>query len=226
MTIYDIDDYLEDETDNLNIKKEDSISDLCFSVFDSVSDAPIGTGFIVDNSGLFVSAGHNFKTEDIKAFFRGREYDIELLKKEYIEREPVDFAVGRLLKFDTDIQEPVFATDESLKTGTNIKLCGLKQAIVAQSEVLEEITLKSGIKIYKQRIDRIIPEIKRNNPLFVIIEDSNGFAVPFETIEQALNIHGFSGGPVYIGNKIYGIITSHCYIKTDYWLPFINIHRQ
>ena len=226
MTIYDIDDFIDDEADNLNLKEEDNISNLCFSVFDSVLEAPIGTGFIVDKSGLFVSAGHNFKTEDIKAFFQGKAYDIELLEKEYTEREPIEFAVGRLLKFNTDIQEPVLATDEYLNIGTNVKLCGLKQAIVAQSEVLEEVTLKSGIKVYKQRIERIIPEIKRNNPLSVIIEDSKGFAVPFETIDQTLNIHGFSGGPVYIGNKIYGIITSHCYIKTDYWLPSLNKHRQ
>lgn len=227
MTIYDIDDFLEDESDNLNIKEGDNISNLCFSVFDSESGAPIGTGFIVDNYGLFVSAGHNFKTEDnIKAYFQGKEYDIKLLEKEYVEREPIEFAIGRLLNFDLEIQEPTFATEENLNIGFEIKLCGLKKDIVHQSEILEKISLPSGILIYKQRVGRIIPEIRRNNPLSIVIEDSKGFAVPFETIEKALNIHGFSGGPAYVGNKIYGIITSHYFIKTDYWLPLLNKHRQ
>lgn len=227
MVIYDIDDFLKEEADNLNIKEEDCISNLCFSIFNSATGSPIGTGFIVDNCGLFISAGHNFKTEDnIRAYIQGKEYNIKLLEKEYIEREPIEFAIGRLLNFDLEIQEPIFATGEYLNIGSEIKLCGLKKDIVHQSEILERISLPSGITVYKQRIERIIPEIKRNNPLSIVIEDSKGFAVPFETIDQALNIHGFSGGPAYVGNKVYGIITSHCFIKTDYWLPILNKHRQ
>ena len=219
MNIDEIDDFFDDEIENITIKEEDSISQLCFSIFDSVDNTPIGTGFLVDKTGLFLSAGHNFKTPNVKAKFWGKVYDIELLEKEYEPGEPLEFAIGKLVNFDAYIPEPIFVSGQSCDIGTKINLCGCKKDLVNQSEVLDIITLPSGINVHKQRIIKEIPEIKKNDPLSAIVKDSNGIAVPFEHHNQLNTLCGFSGGPVYIGNKIYGIITSHCYIKVDYWLP-------
>lgn len=219
MNIDDIDDFFEDEIENITLKEEDSISQLCFSIFDSVDNTPIGTAFLVDKSGLFLSAGHNFKTPNVKAKFHGEVYDIELLEKEYEPREPLEFAIGKLVDFNADIPKPIFASGQSCDIGTKINLCGCKKDLVNQSDVLDIITLPGGINVHKQRIIKEIPEIKKNDPLSAIVKDSNGIAVPFEHHNQLNTLYGFSGGPVYIGNKIYGIITSHCYIKADYWLP-------
>lgn len=226
MNDYNIDDTLDEEWDDIPLREEDSISTLCFSIFDSKNGLPIGTGFIVDKTGLFVSAGHNFKTDNVKALFRGRVYDIKLLEKEYIEREPIEFAIGRLIGFNVDITEPLFVINDNCNVGTKINLCGCKQDVVNNSEILKKITLPGDIDIYKQRVERIIPEIRCNDPLFVIVKDSNGMAVPFEHHNQFRYLSGFSGGPAYIGNKIYGIITSHCYIKTDYWLPYLRKYQE
>lgn len=226
MNDYNIDDTLDEEWDDMPIIDEDSISTLCFSIFDCTSGAPIGTGFIVDKNGLFVSAGHNFKTDNVKALFRGTVYDIQLLEKEYEEREPIEFAIGRLIDFNVDIPSPLFAINDDCNVGTKINLCGCKKDVVNTSEILKKITIPNGINIYKQRIERVIPEIKRNDPLFVIVKDSNGMAVPFEHHDQFRYLSGFSGGPAYIGNKIYGIITSHCYIKTDYWFPYLRKYQE
>lgn len=226
MNDYNIDDTLDEEWDDMPIIDEDSISTLCFSIFDCTSGAPIGTGFIVDKNGLFVSAGHNFKTDNVKALFRGTVYDIQLLEKEYEEREPIEFAIGRLIDFNVDIPSPLLAINDDCNVGTKINLCGCKKDVVNTSEILKKITIPNGINIYKQRIERVIPEIKRNDPLFVIVKDSNGMAVPFEHHDQFRYLSGFSGGPAYIGNKIYGIITSHCYIKTDYWFPYLRKYQE
>lgn len=219
MNIDEIDDSFDDEIENITIKEEDSISQLCFSIFDSVDNTPIGTGFLVDKTGLFLSAGHNFKTPNVKAKFCDEVYDIELLEKEYEPGEPLEFAIGKLVNFDADIPMPIFASGQSCDIGTKINLCGCKKDLVNQSDVLDIITLPSGINVHKQRIIKEIPEIKKNDPLSAIVKDSNGIAVPFEHHNQLNTLYGFSGGPVYINNKIYGIITSHCYIKADYWLP-------
>lgn len=219
MNINDIDDLFEEESEEITLKEEDRISKLCFSIFDSNNGTPIGTGFLVNKTGLFLSAGHNFKTPNVKAIFRGNIYDIELIEKEYEPREPVEFAIGRLIDFNIDVPEPSFAIGEVCEIGTKIDLCGCKKDLVNQSDVLDIITLPSGINIHKQRITKEISEIKKNDPLSIIVEDSKGIAVPFEHHDQLNTLHGFSGGPAYIGNKIYGIITSHCYIKADYWWP-------
>lgn len=226
MNIDDIDDFFDDEIENITIKEEDSISQLCFSIFDSIDNTPIGTGFLVDKSGLFLSAGHNFKTHNVKAKFRGEMYDIEILEKEYEPREPLEFAIGKLVDFNIDVPEPSFAIGECCNIGTKIYLCGCKKDLVNQSDVLDIITLPSGINVHKQRITKEIPEIKRNDPLSIIVEDSNGVAVPFEHHNQLCNLHGFSGGPAYIGNKIYGIITSHCFIKVEHLLPTLQKYQQ
>ena len=65
MTLDDIDDFLDEEVEEITLRDEDSISQLCFSIFDSVDNTPIGTGFIVDKTGLFLSARHNFKTSEL-----------------------------------------------------------------------------------------------------------------------------------------------------------------
>lgn len=226
MTLDDIDDFLDEEVEEITLRDEDSISQLCFSIFDCVDNTPIGTGFIVDKTGLFLSAGHNFKTSDVKAKFRDEIFDIEILEKEYEPREPIEFAIGKLIDFNVDIPEPSFASGESCDIGTKINLCGCKKDLVNQSEVLDVITLPSGIPVHKQRISKEIPEIKWNDPLSPIVKDSNGIAVPFELHNQLCTLHGFSGGPAYIGNKIYGIITSHCYIKVDYWLPILRKYQK
>jgi len=226
MTLDDIDDFLDEEVEEITLREEDSISELCFSIFDSDCNTPIGTGFVVDKTGWFISAGHNFKTSNVKAKFRSNVYDIELLEKVYEPLEPVEYAIGKLIDFNIDVPEPSFATGESCDIGMKINLCGCKKDLVNQSEVLDIITLPSGINVHKQRITKEIPEIKWNDPLSAIVKDSNGIAVPFELHNQLCHLRGFSGGPAYIGNKIYGIITSHCYIKVDCWLPVLRKYQK
>ena len=114
----DFDDFTKEDLYESPSGDEDAISCLCFSIFREPSQPsepsyPIGTGFIVDKNGLFVSAGHNFKSDDgcLKAKFRGKIYDLEILDKEYIEREPIEYVIGRLHDFNETITEPVFANN-------------------------------------------------------------------------------------------------------------------
>lgn len=223
MNTDNFDDFIEDDLFELSLSGEDTISCLCFSIFEEPAE-PVGTGFIVDKTGLFVSAGHNFKYDGrcLKAMFRGEVYELDLLYKEYTCREPIEFAIGRLRNFKETIQEPIIANNEAAAPGSKISLCGCKEHIVPQSEILETIELPSTRKVFKQRVDRVIPEIGVSHPLRIIVEESKGVAIPFEEIDPPQKLNGFSGGPVYIENKILGIITSHCFIKSDYWLPVLK----
>lgn len=125
--------------------------------------------YTIFKTGLFLSAGHNFKTPNVQALFRGKIYEIDLIEKEYEPREPVEFAIGRLIDFKIDVPEPSFAIGEGCDIGTKIDLCGCKKDLVNQSDVLDIITLPSGINVHKQRVTKEIPEIKKNNPLLVVV---------------------------------------------------------
>ncbi|MDE6144579.1 MAG: hypothetical protein K2F94_10990 [Muribaculaceae bacterium] len=69
----------------------------------------IGSGFIINDKGVFLSAGHNFKDTSFKYFgvHDSQQYEIEELFSEYIEPEEYnsddtickDLFVGKLIHF-------------------------------------------------------------------------------------------------------------------------------
>lgn len=216
-------DYFDDIDDCFYIEcnaEDDSVSRLCTAIYDATNNLPIGTGVLISSDGLFISAGHNFKNDDIKveAYYAGRNYDVDVLYKEYDRTKLLDFAVGKLQAFNSqyclETTMPILYDCSDLNVGSQIKIAGYKSTVVQNSDIIEEINPIEGVVVLKQRkeFSIISPDCSQR----FISEILDGRGIFYMKCGDADAYKGFSGGPVYFDNKIYGIVISHYFLKSDY----------
>lgn len=215
----DIDDYEEANCFPITAG-EDTVSKFCIAIYDSTNNVAIGSGILLNSDGMFISAGHNFKKQNskFKAYINGEIYDISLLYYEYDSEELLDFAVGKLLNFNTQdyINEnfPTLRDCSNLGIGSKINVAGFKSFKVRHAEVLEEINPMDGIYLFKQRKEFSIVEPDKSQN--IISEQLNGRGIFYMPTAKANYYKGFSGGPAYIDDKIYGIVLSHYFLTSEY----------
>lgn len=212
----DIDDF--DEILPKQISEEDSISKLCIAIIDITNNRYKGSGVILTHSGIFVSVAHNFDKvdADYSAYYNQQLYEIEILYKEY-ERGKNDLVIGRLINFFpnnlSNEQCPVLTSCERLSVGTDVNISGYKSYELPDTEILERIT-HNGQNLVKQRICKqiTIPDI----PQEIVLKDYEGKVKVFMERIGAEKYCGFSGGPVYKDQNLYGLVISHFFLKSDY----------
>ena len=230
VTYDDIDDY--EDFSAKEISNEDFISRYCIAIFDVTNNRYRGCGVILTPQGIFVSVAHNFNKDDADyiAYFNQKPYEVEILHIEY-EQGKTDLAIGRLIDFfstDFNIEHyPVLTPCDDLSVGNEVNISGFKSYELPDSEVLERITLNDGQKLSKQRISKQIPV--PDNSQEITLKEYEGKAKVYLERVGAEKYCGFSGGPVYIGQNLYGLVISHFFLKSDYIklrLTDLNISDQ
>lgn len=214
----DIDDF--DIISPKEISDEDAISKFCIAILDT-NDKNIGSGVIITPQGIFVSVAHNFKMSDVAidygAFYNNQHYEIEILYKEY-EFGKTDLVIGCLKNFiptEVDIdQYPLLIPCEHLSVGDKVIISGFKSLELPDAEILENFTFKPGRNLSKQRISKQIP--KPDVSQEIVLKGYEGNAQVYMEREGAEKYEGFSGGPVYDDQNLYGIVISHFFLKSSY----------
>lgn len=225
----DIDDYA--EFSEKEISSEDLISRHCIAIFDVTNNIYRGSGIILTPQGTFISVAHNFNEDDADyiAYYNQRSYEIEILHIEY-EQGKTDLVVGRLKDFfstDFNIEHyPVLTSCENLSIGNQVNISGFKSYELPDMEVIERITIPDGRILSKQRFSKQIPI--PDIPQEIVLKEYEGKAKVYMKREGAEKYCGFSGGPVYIGQNLYGLVISHFLLKSDYIilrLKELNVHN-
>lgn len=215
----DIDD-IDDDGVFKEFAEEDSVSKFCIAIYNATKNEPIGSGILLNSDGLFISAGHNFKNPDIKikAYFDGESYEIELSHIEYDRDSLLDFAVGKLQDFDSqkygDAEFPILGNCSSINVGSRVNIAGYKSIIVRQADILEDMSMFEDCHLYKQRKEFTI--VNPDTSQKILAEQLNGRGIFYMQRGEADTHKGYSGGPVYYGDRIYGIVISHYFLKSDY----------
>lgn len=220
MNEVEIFDDIDADYEPLKYAEEDLVSKFCIAIYDATNNVYIGSGVLLNSEGLFMSAGHNFKKSNVQfgAYFDGKCYDVSLSFHEYDREELLDFAVGKLLNFDSHDyladNFPKLRTCSDLKVGSAIKIAGFKSSIVIQAEVISELNPTDKIRIFKQRkeFSLIYPDRFQQ----ILSEQLEGRGAFYMRTQDAECHTGFSGGPAYFENVIYGIVVSHYFLKSDY----------
>ena len=213
------------------ISSEDSISKFCIAILDITKNKYKGSGVILTPSGLFVSVAHNFDRPDTNyiAYYNQKLYMIEFLCKEY-EQGKTDLAIGRLINFiPTEVDRelyPLLISCEHLSVGEKVNISGFKSQELPEAEILERITLHDGLNLCKQRISKKVPVADISQE--IVLKEYEGKAKVYMERVGAEKYCGFSGGPVYSNQNLYGLVISHFFIKSDYIklkLLELDIHK-
>lgn len=110
----------------------------------------IGTGLLIDNSGIFVSVGHNFKdtAQTYFAYYDSSSYKIDIILNEYNQENCQDFFIGKLEGCpNLKLQITPFSSTESLKHGDFLKVCGYKSKKLLIEPIIKDINLSDGIAV-------------------------------------------------------------------------------
>ena len=175
-----------------------------------------GTGFIVDNSGLFYTAGHNFYKKE-----RGRDPEklkcyalinnaLQPIQEIHLEYEPnaddtnKDFAYGKVLNFNNLAYTKTIQCNQPTALGYTCR--------VLNFDKIESASWKNKLfHLYKVPIS-----IGTNSKSI-----SNGYDITFDnslfyTVDSGITLEGLSGGPILHNDEILGVLVSDCFVTKEY----------
>lgn len=232
---------IDDGLDDVNLKNQIDISDAerymsnnLLAVFDGSNY--IGTAFIIDNKGTFISAGHNFSNLSIphKLYQGDKELKYETVHLEYTEqlsytgvyRNCQDLYIGRII---SDEETPHFESTaiHGMETNNDLIIIGLKSTTIP---TLNKKILIEPISINKQQL--YLYYIKTH-----ITDSVNLASQPIHAGDPRLNYDnircldfngvkpcvygGISGGPVCADGRIIGMVIADMFITIDYIHQFL-----
>ena len=216
---------------------ETMVPNICFPIISigfSKSDIPdvnpVGSAFLIDSMGTFVTVGHNFNRTSVAKFGAPNFTDfreIELFHIEYDRDLGIDLAIGKLCGYKSNAHMPKLCSAKNLEIGTKLWLCGYKSFLVDGADEISVHKYGNGLTLHKQCIQKEVIEIPKNDfALIQRMKECNGSALPFESNSEGDKLKGYSGGPVYIGPNIYGVIVSHYFITSDYIVTRLPYGRE
>lgn len=235
-TIDQFDDFDEDEILDDNVKltfseHDERIATQCIAIYGRIEieegqlkgyrDNHIGTGFLIDNQGLFVSVGHNFKkvNEAHYAFYNGKTYDINLLRMEYVNDSNTDklkdLFIGELVNFkEYDIKSLRLFPFQNLPDYKDLRVCGFKGNPLRYPKLKKDIQVTENLCIDQYCVEVSLqssaPTSTENHSIFRKIDiDTNRFK-------------GLSGGPVYCNDKIIGILKGNVFLTSEYLISTLE----
>lgn len=218
MSIDDLDFDDEEEIDN-------DILEICFPIYhlpvdcDDLFDS--GTGFLINNNGIFLSAGHNFSKEigTYIAYYGDNKYKIKCIYKEH-DDSGKDLFIGELIDFNGRLPFHVtLANSDSIENGTDLNFAGFNTQMIVPRE-----TMTTGIKIQDSEYTfyghvltakLVFPEKKER---YRIIGDKR-LTLPFMKVLSNTTsplYRGISGGPVFFEKRIYGVFLSDVFVTSNY----------
>lgn len=196
----------------------------CIAIFNESEDKYIGSGFIIDKTGIFLSAGHNFKDTGIKykAYYQQNEYEIETIYSEY-DGIGKDLFIGNLVGFKEDIDETFcFGRADELQLNQRLYIKGfnsteyggISRSIQIKNHTLFEHDILTRLTVLEERKD--ISPIRHNVDSRLQCENIRLLDLP-----NPEKYYGLSGGPVYNQNKIYGVCIADMFIPMEYIKRFL-----
>ena len=192
----------------------------CIHIFKENPSTHIGSGFLVNKDGLFISAGHNFKNKENTFFavYGTNRYEIIEILNEYKKRDSYtekdlyckDLYIGILKNF-----HPSNDFNPGTLSSENINSSELK---VEGYNTLQEAPfhkyLYENTELYHKLLRASKPDANLNA---TGLRNSRENVLPFY-LPNPKKYGGVSGGPVFVDKKIYGCFIGDVFIKTSYIL--------
>lgn len=224
MTIDELDDF---EDENSEMLTESTIENNCL-VVSSPENKSHGTGFLIDSDGTFLSAGHVFKNTSVEhcVYYKGNKYDYETILIEYTDNDAYsqsaqlcnDLFVGRLKNFNGGTFDSSFHLGDSskLRIGEILFAAGYSRTcrICMDSNLVVE-----GAPLWFSQICFSLCSAENVLDKYAFRKDDTRLKM---TNVKALDIpdinkwHGLSGGPVFQGKEIYGVLIADMFITAEY----------
>lgn len=188
-----------------------AVANQCIAIYDVVTNIYIGSGILISNQGLFISAAHNFNDVGYAcgAFFNGKLYKIKTLFIEYDQDSIKDLFIGELVNYDQyDFTIVPLANSELITEEKELKVCGYKSKNNIANPINKNIKISDKLYVnqYCPTVHICAPEIELNI-------DENVFRGIDLNVEK---YGGLSGGPIYGAAGIYGILKGNLYLTTGY----------
>lgn len=176
-----------------------------------------GTGFFVNNDGYFITAGHVLKKSELKykAIINNKEFDFNVLFSEYLniceQKLPIckDLAICKIdiksniyhfLSSNYPCKETIHISGYSKRIIHGISINPIKQ----RDLYLNHCQAKDA----KATSSRITDSCDDCRP---ICDNTRSL-----DLENEIQYNGLSGGPVYLGKSIYGMLIGKEYISSEY----------
>lgn len=181
----------------------------------------IGSGFIINDKGVFLSAGHNFKDTSFKYFgvYDSQQYDIERLFSEYLDPEEYnsddtickDLFIGKLIHFipPSDFIPGILSREKVNVSDLTAEGYNLKYDLWSIEYSYQ------GIKSYYKKVYN-----RLDMPKGILVTDIRTAMnnVGNFYLKHPAKYAGISGGPVFFKNEVFGVFIGNVYIKSDYIL--------
>ena len=205
-------DDIDDDNEDVDFSPSDrAIANQCIAIYDVVTNVYIGSGVLISNQGLFISAAHNFNDVGHAwgAFFNGKLYKIKTLFIEYHQDSVKDLFIGELVNFNQyDFTIVPLANSESISEEKELKVCGYKSKDIIAPPINKGIKISDKLYVnqYCPTVHIVAPKIRQKISKSVL----NGVDIDVRKYK------GLSGGPIYGKYGIYGILKGNLYLTTEY----------
>lgn len=219
MTIDDLD------IDDDYIDAASEIENNCLAIY-SPENTSFGTGFIIDDNGTFLFAGHVFKDASVEhcAYYKDVKYDYEEIFLEYMSTEEYskeskycrDLFIGRLIDFHEKVDSSFQLADSSpLKIEDPLFVWGYSKSnsFSGTSQTIDNTTLylnkicavlcSPNEIIQKDKYRNMDPRLSMKNIKTIELNNIDRF-------------HGLSGGPVFREKEIFGVFIADLFITSEY----------
>lgn len=205
-------DDIDDDVETVDFSPLDkAVANQCIAIYDVVTNVYIGSGILINNQGLFVSAAHNFNNvgHACGAFFNGEPYEIRTLFIEYDQDLIKDLFIGELVNYNQyDFPIVSLASSDRMAQEKELKVCGYKSKDITAYPINKGIKISDKLYVnqYCPGVHIIAPEIRQK------IDGRILMGVDIDVTKYK----GLSGGPIYGEYGIYGILKGNLYLTTEY----------
>lgn len=188
-----------------------AVANQCIAIYDVVTNVYIGSGILITNQGLFVSAAHNFNNvgHACGAFFNGEPYEIKTLFIEYDQDLIKDLFIGELVNYKQyDFPIVSLADSERIAEEKELKVCGYKSKDILAYPINKDIKISDKLYVnqYCPSVHIVAPEIRQKIDGRIL----KGVDIDVKKYE------GLSGGPIYGAFGVYGILKGNLCLTAEY----------
>lgn len=216
---------------------ERSISNNLLAIFNGTDGRYIGTAFIIDDKGTFISAGHNFKNLSIphKLYWENQELQYETIHIEYTEQQSYketvleckDVYIGRIINFENIQHSEIGIVKNEVENDPDLIVIGIKSSKIPTYDkeiIIEPIMINNQqLFIYYIKTNLTNPENLASQPIHngdLRLKHNNVCYLDFKRVNPC-NYVGISGGPVCMDGKFIGMVIADMFITMDYILQLL-----
>lgn len=215
------DDFILDWNDEIQ-PEEFSPSDWIFPIIGKTKETTIvletATGFYINNDGYFITAGHVLKNKelDFYAVIEEVEHSFLIIHEEHLEINDqkdicLDLAICKL-NLQVKMENKFCIDAPSVKM---VSVSGYKRN--PQSRISIQPIKQAGLYFHTYSLEKGLSNIdlkqKYSKDIRYSCSNTNSLK-----LSDGVKFDGLSGGPVYLGKHIYGMLIGSEYICADYIL--------